>query len=173
MKNFRFLVVLLLASACSTMKVAYDYDKQVDFSVYTTYNYSEDALKLPVGDFNRQRILTAIDNEMTTRGISKSDKPDILVDLHLKAQKEVEATATTTGTPWRYGYGGGFATTQVSYNTYVEGTLFIFLVDAATQKIVWQGTGTKTLEEDLKPEEREESINYSIKQIMANYPPPK
>ena len=97
MKNTKFLLILALAASCSSIQVSYDYDKSADFTKYKTYAYSEDALKLGVGDLDRDRLFKAIDAEMAARGISKSDNPDAMIDLVLKAQKKVEATATNTG----------------------------------------------------------------------------
>ena len=140
MKKLIILIMVALAAACSSIKVSYDYDKTTDFSKYKTYAYTEDALKLGVGDLNRDRIIAAIDAEMTARGISKSDNPDALIDLILTAKERTEATATSTGGYYgRYRYSGGFGTTQINYNTYVDGTLFINLVDKTSEKIVWQG----------------------------------
>ncbi|MDH4059017.1 MAG: DUF4136 domain-containing protein, partial [Cyclobacteriaceae bacterium] len=177
MKKILFVNLLLVAAACSSLKVTYDYDKQANFANYKTYSYTNDALNLPIGDLNRDRVINAIDAEMTAKGFSKSDSPDVLIDLHVKAEEKVDATATTTGPgygyggPWRYGYGGGFSTTSINYYEYVEGTLFVNMIDSSTEKIVWQGRGTKTIDEDASASKREQNINYAIKQIFTKYPP--
>ena len=171
MKKFTLLFMVALAAACSSLKVSYDYDKTADFSKYKTYAYTADALKLGVGDLDRNRILAAIDAQMTERGIGKSDNPDALIDLVVSAKERTEATATNTGGYYgRYGYAGGFGSTQINYNTYVDGTLFINLVDKTTEKIVWQGRGTKTLDEGASPTKKESNINYAVKSIFYNYP---
>ena len=175
MKN---LIILLLAVgiiSCSSVRTSYDIDKSVDFTKFKTYGYTEDALKLPVQDLNKDRIFTAVDRELTSRGLTKSDTPDLLIDLNVKAEQKTEATATTTGTgmyggPWRYGYGGGFTTTSIDYNNYIEGTLFVNAIDRSTEKIVWQGRGTKTVDETASPQKRENNINNGIKAIFAQYP---
>lgn len=175
MKKILVLCLSLALFSCSTVKVVYDYDKQVDFSKYKTYSFSESINQLGLGDLNRDRIIKAVENEMAAKGLTMTKDPDLVVDIHLKSKQKVDATATTTGYgyggPWRYGYGGGFSTTQVSYNEYTEGTLFINLVDMSTEKIVWQGIGTKTLDESANAQKREENINYAIQQIFTNYPP--
>src|SRR5688572_9636984 len=142
----RIILVLLLAVmvGCSSVKISSDFDGQVDFSKYKTYAFSEDAMKLPVGDLNRDRLLRAVEAELTAKGFSKSETPDVLIDMNVKAQQKMDATATSTptygyGGPWRYGYGGGFSTTQINYNEYIEGTLFVNMVDKTSEKIVWQG----------------------------------
>jgi hypothetical protein len=179
MKRIALVVMVVLFTACSTLKVTYDFDGQADFSKYKTYAFSEDALNLPVQQLNRDRILKAVENEMAGKGFTKVESnPDVLIDLHVKAEQKREATATTTptygyGGPWRYGYGGGFSTTQINYNDYIEGTLFVNMVDNAAQKIAWQGRATKTIDEDISAEKREQNINYAVKQIFTKYPPAK
>lgn len=178
MKKLLVMIFMVGLAACSSLKVSYDYDKQADFAKYKTYAFTEDALKLPVGDLNRDRILKAIETELAAKGMTKSDSPDALIDILVKAEEKVDATATTTPTYGgygygRYGYGGGFSTTSINYNEYVEGTLFVNMVDAAVQKIVWQGRATKTLDEDASAEKREQNINTAVKQIFTKYPPAK
>jgi hypothetical protein len=49
--------------------------------------------------------------------------------------------------------------------------MFIDMIDAAKKQLVWQGRGTKTLEEDASQKRREENLAYAIKQIFTQYPP--
>jgi hypothetical protein len=176
MKNYLIISLLIVVTSCSSLKVTYDYDKQADFAKYKTYAFSEDAKNLKMNQLNRDRILNAIETQMAAKGFTKSDNPDALVDVHVRAEQKMDATATTTptygyGGPWRYGYGGGFSTTQINYNEYVEGTLFVNLVDKASEKIVWQGRATKTIDEDASAEKREKNINTAVQQIFSKYPP--
>lgn len=176
MKKFTLIILLFIGAACSSVKVSYDYDRNADFAKYKTYAFTEESLKLPINDLNRDRIIRAVETQMAAKGFTKSDSPDVLVDLHIKAEEKMDATATTTGPGYgygygRYGYGGGFSTTQVSYNEYVEGTLFVNLVDASSQKIAWQGRATRTINEDASAQTREQNINDAVKQIFTKYPP--
>jgi len=179
MKKIYLILLTFMFASCSSLKTSYDYDKQSDFSSFKTYSYTEEAVNLPIQELNRTRLINAIDQQMTTKGFTKSDNPDVLIDLHVKAEQKQDATATTTGpgmyggygAPWRYGYGGGFSTTQINVNEYVEGTLFINMVDKAANKLVWQGRGTKVLDEDVSPEKREANINTAVTEIFKNYPP--
>lgn len=180
MKQLLFIVMVLAIASCSSVKVAYDYDKQADFTKYKTYAFTEDVAKMPVDDLNRGRIISAVESELAAKGFSKSDNPDALIDIFITAKKRTEAVANTTGTGGygygrygRYGYGGGFSTTTVSYNDYLDGTMLINMVDKSTEKIVWQGRGTKTLDEDASASKKEQNINYAVKQIFTNYPPKK
>jgi hypothetical protein len=182
MKKLLLVLFVVALTGCSSLKVTYDFDGQADFTKYKTYTFTEEALKLPIQQLNRDRLLQAIQTEMAAKGFTKSeDNPDVWIDLHVKAEEKMEATATSSGMGMgygggyygRYGYGGGFATTHIDYNKYVEGTLFVDMVDRAAQKIMWQGRATKTIDEDATPQKREQNINYAIKQIFAKYPPAK
>ena len=168
--------MILIFADCSTVKIGFDYDKQADFSKYKTYTISEETMKMPLNQLNRDRIISAVEAEMAAKGFTKSESPDVILDIRVKGEEVQTATATTSGPGYgygyyRWGYGGGFATTTVNYDKYVEGTMFITLVDRVSEKIVWQGTGTKTVDENASAEKREENINYAVKQIFTNYPP--
>jgi hypothetical protein len=176
-----FIVLLSVAAlmACSTVKTSFDYDKEADFTKYKTYNFSEETASMQIDQLNRDRLIKAAETELAAKGFTKSDNPDVIIDLHIKADKEVSATATTSGYGGygygyrRYGYGGGYSTTQVSYNEYTVGTLFITMVDIKIEKIVWQGVGVKTLDENASAEKRDSNISYAVNKIFSSYPPVK
>lgn len=176
MKKFLIIPVLFVFVACSTVKVAFDYDKQADFSKYKTYVISEETMKMEgVNQLDRDRIIASVESQMAARGYTKAENADVILDVRIKGKETQTATATSSGGYGygygRWGYGGGFSTTTVNYDKYVEGTLFVTLVDKATDKIAWQGTGTKTLEENASTEKKEQNIDYAVKQIFTNYPP--
>lgn len=184
MKKLFILFLVVAGFGCSTMKINYDYDKQADLTKYKTYQLSEESQKLTVGQLMRDRILTAVDQQMVVKGFSKSENPDIIVDVHLVGKQMQTATATTSGGGYGgyggyrggyrgYGYGGGFSTTHISYDSYTEGTMLITFIDSSVEKIVWQGTGTKTLIENASTEKKEKNINYAVEAILKNYPPKK
>lgn len=178
MKKVALFSILLIVTACSSVKTSYDYDKEIDFTKYKSYAFSEDATNLKIDDINKKRILQGVESQLTAKGFSNSTNPDIIVDIHIKGKNYQTATATNTGMGYGgyygyrgYRYGSGFTTTQVSYDNYTEGTLTIAFIDKELNQIVWQGTGVKTIDEDLSPQKREETITNAIQQIMANYPP--
>lgn len=168
---------LILLFACASLSVSYDYDKNADFAKYQTYAFDEQVDQLKVNQLDKNRVITAIENEMNARGYKKSSSPDLLVGIHTRVEQEQSATATTTGAgmyggPWRYGFGGGFTTTNVDINKYDVGTLFINVIDGGSKEIIWQGRGTKTLAENVSPEKKEERINAAVASIFKKYPVP-
>jgi hypothetical protein len=174
MKKILFLAgVLIIAASCSSIKVTSDFDKTAGFTAYKTYAYTPETQSLPLDDINRNRVLTAVTNELSAKGFTKSDKPDVIIDVRIKAQQMQTATATTDyyGAGYRYRWGGGFSSATINYDTYTEGTLFVDMIDVAKNQLVWQGRGTKTIDPDASQQKREENINYAVKQIFMKYPP--
>jgi hypothetical protein len=181
------LFVLVLAASCGSVKVSFDYDKTADFTAYKTFRFTEEALGMPlVNDLDRNRILKGIEAALVEKGFTqRENNPDVLIDLQVKTETGTTATATTGGSygmyggyygygvGYPYGWGGGFSTTRINYDTYTDGTMFIDMIDAKAKRLVWQGRGTKTLEPDATAEKREQNLAYALKQIFMYYPPKK
>ena len=162
--------------SCSpALKVTSDYDRTADFGKYKTYALAPESQNLPVNELNKRRLLGEIETQMAAKGFTKAEAGDIWVDVRVSAQERKEATAYTSGNGYGmyggYRYGGGFQTTSVNVQTYVDGTLIISFIDAAKKELVWQGTGVKTLDQDATSEQREKNISDAVKGIMAKYPP--
>lgn len=170
------LAILGVTVSCSSVRVSSDYDREADFEAYKTYAFTKEALELPVGDINRKRILQAVSNELTAKGLTASEQPDVWISLHVKAEEKQNATATTVS-PYgaRYGYrwGMGFSATDINIEQYVEGTLFVDMIDVAKKQLVWQGRGVGTLDPDASAEKREQNINNAVTRIFTEYPPAK
>lgn len=176
MKIIKFLPVLLLVllTSCSSVKVYDDYDKNVDFTQFKTYAFQKSGIdKVEISDLDKKRILRAIDEQMTLKGFTKSETPDLLVNIFTKEREQVEVSQFNAG--WGYGWGWGWNPYMWGGNTsvssYVEGTLFIDLIDAKKRELVWQGQGVGALTQNR--EKKEELINEFVAKILAQYPPQK
>jgi hypothetical protein len=178
MKKLLFpIFILLIAASCATIKVSSDFDKAAQFSGYKTYAFTPEALNLNIEELNRKRLVTAVENELSLKGFTKAEKPDVLIDIKVSGEKKQTATATSTGGygyggyGYRYGWGGGMGTTTINYDSYVEGTVFVNMIDASKSEVVWQGRGVGTIDPDASASKREKNINYAVKQIFTKYPP--
>jgi hypothetical protein len=169
------ILFLIIATSCATIKVSHDFDKTAPFSSYKTYAYTADALALPIETLNKNRLLNACDKELALKGFTKSDNPDVFIDIKITGKEYQTATATSSGggygAGYGYHYGGGFSTTTINYDTYIEGTVFINMIEKAKDELVWQGRAVGTYDPDASGEKREKNINNGMKQIFANYPP--
>lgn len=166
------LLLLFIAGSCASVRVANDYDKKADFPKYKTFAFYKNGIdKVEISDLDKRRILSAIEAEMTAKGFSKSDNPDLLVNIFTKSTEQVNVNQFNSG--WGYGWGYGWSPwlwgghTSVYTNT--EGTLFIDLIDAKNKQLVWQGEGTGDLTKNT--EKKDERIREFVARILAQYPP--
>lgn len=168
-------MLLFVLGSCSSVRVASDYDKNVDFGKYKTYAFYKTGIdKVEISDLDKKRIMRAIDETMSAKGFTKSDKPDLLVNLFTKARQQVDVNTFNAG--WGYGWGYGWnpyfwGGNNTSVSTYTEGTLYIDLIDASKKELVWQGEGEGVLTKDA--EKKDERIAEFVSKILAQYPPVK
>ena len=174
MKAIKIIPVLLLMvlSSCSSVSVNSDFDKNVDFGQYKTYAFHKKGIdKAEISDLDKKRILRAIENEMTKKGMTKSETPDLLVSIFTKEREQVAVAQYNAG--WGYGWGWGWNPYLWGGQTYVtttaEGTLFIDLIDARKKELIWQGQGVGYLTQNQK--RKEERINAFVSKILEQFPP--
>ena len=167
-----FSLVVIGFSSCATIDVATDYDKEVNFDQYKTYAFYKPGIdKAEISDLDKKRILRAIDFELTKKGMTKSETPDLLVSIFTKTKEEVNIYQNNFGygygwSPYYWGAGGR----TTSYTT-TKGTLFIDLIDADRNELVWQGLGTGVLSQNM--EKKEEKIKKIVEEIINKFPPQK
>lgn len=174
-KLFLIVTIGISAASCSSVQVSSDFDREANFASYKTYAFTKEAQELPISDLNRRRVLDAVANELAAKGFSQSDQADVWIDMHVAAERKQSATATSSpgyyGAGYRYGWGGGFSTTTINVENYVEGTLFVDMIDASKKQLVWQGRAVGTIDPNATPQKREANINSAVKQIFTKYPP--
>lgn len=166
------LLVLFVAGSCCSVRVYTDYDKNADFGQYKTYAFYKSGIdKVEISDLDKKRIMRAIEETMTAKGFTKSENPDLLVNIFTKARQQVDVNTYNAG--WGYGWGYGWNPYiwggNTSVNTYTEGTLFIDLIDARKKELVWQGEGEGVLTKDM--EKKEERVKEFVSRILEKYPP--
>jgi hypothetical protein len=85
--QFLFAALLLTMVSCGSMvSVNADYDKKVDFSTYKTFAFYKTGIdKVEISDLDKRRILHAIDQQMLAKGFTKSENPDLLINIFTKS----------------------------------------------------------------------------------------
>lgn len=172
--NLLSLATLFILTSCSSVRVNADYDKNINFSQYKTYAFHKSGIdKAEISDLDKKRILRAIDAQMTAKGFTKSETPDLLVNIFTKEREKVDVNTYYNG--WGYGWSYGWNPYLWGGRTYVssstEGTLFIDLIDAKSKELIWQGIGTGYLSHNT--EKKDERANEFVTQILSQFPPQK
>jgi len=174
--------VFLIVSSCSSVKVVADYDSTTDFSNYKTFAFYKKGIdKAEISDLDKRRILKAVEAQLMAKGFTKSENPDILVNIFTKARRKVDVYNNSYGYggyggygyggyhgwyPWYYGPNYG-----VQISEYTEGTLFIDLIDSEKKELIWQGIGSGGLSTSGNVSKKEERVKEFVIEIMEQYPP--
>ncbi|MGN6163453.1 MAG: DUF4136 domain-containing protein [Flavisolibacter sp.] len=165
MKFFKFMCVafisgLLLTSCASVAHV--EKDKTANFNNYHTYSWVEttdkkdDSVKTKVSDLTERTIRNAVDAEMAKTGWQQSKHPDVLLAYDLLVEKNVKEqnnpVYSQPYTRWLYNpytrryvsiyYPSEFLGYDRDQQQVREGTITISMIDAKTDKTVWQGWTT-------------------------------
>ncbi|WP_113662818.1 DUF4136 domain-containing protein [Pedobacter nanyangensis] len=171
-----FLAVVILLSACTSLRVASDFDKDADFKSYKTYNFYEKGLeKLEVNGLDKKRMMAAVDAEMQAKGFTKAANPDLFVNLIVAKRERTDVYDNGFYSPWgwRGGWGWGWGPFwgggMRTVDRYQEGLFVIDFLDPKTKMHVWHGRGDGFNLDSFK--NREERINEGVKEILAQYPP--
>ena len=176
MKNLILLSFCLTFISCSSVRVFSDYDTAVDFKDYTTYAFFKPGIdEVEISDLDKKRILKAIEVELDGKQLTKSETPDLLINLAVKSSNDVYINQNNG---FGYGYGFGFwngwglpNNNIATVSSQTNGMLFIDLIDTKTKQLVWQGKGKGYISEYSK--KRDERIQYFVTEILKNYPPTK
>jgi hypothetical protein len=178
MKKLKIAPVLLLViilSSCTSVRVATDYDREADFSSYTSYAFYKPGIdQAEISTLDKKRILRAINSELAAKGLNKNESPDLLVSIFTQERQRVDVYNDYYGWGWGWGWGwnpywnGGWGNTV---STSTEGSLFIDLIDAKKNELVWQGIGTAQLITSGNVDKKEKRIREIVQKILMKYPP--
>jgi len=179
--RLRILAIILsvvILSACSSINVTADWDKTADFTQFKTYSYygwQKESDKL-LTESEKVRIENAFADEFEKRGIRYMlSGGDLVVALFIVLDQKTSVNAYTDHygaggygyySPW--GWGAGYTTTTYNEYDYTVGTLVCDVFNASTKNLLWQGVGSRTVNEN--PNKRERNITKSVAMIMSYYP---
>ena len=167
------IVLSMLAAPSFAQKVTIDYDRDYDFSTIETYSWVKPE-QFERNPLMNQRIVNAIDYQLTMAGVRQIEKvdtdPDVYVTYHSNSKEQYQINTTNFG----YGYGagwyggyGGIGTSTSSVYSYQVGTLIIDVWDAETKNLVWRGTAEATI--SRKPEKMEKKIKKAITKLSSKW----
>ncbi len=173
MKTLKILPIALffILSSCDAVRINSDYDKKADFDLYKTYAFYKTGIdKVEISDLDKKRILSSIDEQMSLKGFTKSETPDLLININTKTEKNVNVNQFQAG----FGYGWGFGWNPYfgmnnAISTSTEGTLIIDLIDAKRKELIWQGEGAGYLTQNTN--KKDENIKNFVTRILSQYPP--
>ncbi len=175
-KPISIIVATLLAAlaGCSSIKIGLDFDPQVDFRRFTTYDWLDNrpdargGAHAPGYPLANDIIRAAVQEEFPAKGLSRNElTPDLLVTYYVGAETGIDVTA------WGYRYRETYGSWSgdIRGHIYREGALVIDLVDAADMSLVWRGTAQDVLGKTLRRDQTERNVDEAVQRMLAEYPP--
>lgn len=171
-RRILILALLILAVAgCNSIEVRSDFDPEVDFRQYRTFNFlpkrpGPGRDPLTEGALIRKRVHAAVRAQLESKGyaFSESGTPDLLVAYHVNVKERVDVTS--------YGYhrwDGWSGAGGVDVYRYNEGQLILDLIESKSKDLVWRGWATAVVGDT--PDSQPGKLEEAIEKILARYPP--
>jgi hypothetical protein len=175
------LASIVMCGLVQAEDVTYDFDKTTNFGRLHSFAFQEGDARSD-NPFVNERIADSITGELRLRGMSHGDRPDVYITTKLATEIRKEVLG------WSYDgwWGPGWHSSHVAYAPYGWGwggpvayevrdvrydTLTIDMVDAATGKLLWRGTGTREVDPDWSPAKLDKKVNKMVVKILENFPP--
>lgn len=170
---FKFILplLLILLAGCSSKKADIDFDPSFNMAALSTfavvYNKSDDFSAL-----NNERIAEAITHEMRSKGYVSASEYE--ADFHITFENIIrEDVPSNVGLGFGLGTfssGLGLSLGTVRGFSNDEGTIFINMLNPATQKIFWYAKLTKKMKNFETPQERAEYFNETVHEMLEEFP---
>ncbi|HVR98524.1 MAG TPA: DUF4136 domain-containing protein [Thermoanaerobaculia bacterium] len=166
MRNTMAAGVLLALAACATgLDVHTRYDKEIDFSRYRTYAWT-DGVEARTESVE-SAIHDAVERGLASEGLRQVDEASS-PDLYVATSASVEENRVVQADQWGYDLGPvGVGSARVPVTTIPMGTLWIDLVDVDTGKLVWRGEASRAIDGRVS----QGAVQKVVSEIFRKYPP--
>lgn len=171
MKRILFVPILLLLASCGAIRVNYDYDKETDFSDYTTYNYFSD-MNTGLSELDTKRLLNAMDITLKNKGLLFSEEPDFFINIQSNSYQAPRNNTVGVGVGGTgRNVGGGVSVGIPVGQAKLERQFKFDFVDAKRDVLFWQANSTSSFKENVTPELREQKLQELVEKVFEKYPP--
>jgi len=171
MKGMGYILLVLIFTSCHVVHVQTDYEKETDFSNYSTYNYYDD-LETGLSELDEKRLVKVLDVAMQSKGILLSEEPDFLINIQsgiFQAPRSNTVGVGVGGTGRNVG-GGVSVGIPIGQSNIQREILFDF-VDSQKDMLFWHVTTKSNFSENATPIEREQKLKEIVEKALSKYPP--
>ena len=165
------LFTMFVFGSCAPIYVNYDFERKADFSKYKTYNYYSD-LETGLNELDTKRLLNALDTQMQTIGLTKSENPDFYVNVVSSLYEN--ANRNTVGVGVGGGgrnVGGGISIGLPIGQPKMNREIVFEFIDENSIGLFWQAISESGFNENASPEKREAKLKAIVQKVLTKYPP--
>jgi hypothetical protein len=165
-------VLSLSAAAAVAQNVKVDVDSTANFQSFKTFGWDKGMVAR--NPLISALIVTAVESELTRRGLTKGDNPDLKVAVAAAAGADIQAVGPTWNNA-QYQVWGGYTNPAALMNV-VTGTLLVDLVDTKKDMSVFRGVAKHTLNRSASGNEAadarsvEKPIKKAVSKMFEKYP---
>ena len=171
MRYFVFLIFFFFICSCGSIRVNYDYDKETNFSNYTTYNYYLD-MDTGLSELDEKRLLNLTDITLQIKGMVYSEEPDFLINITSESFQAPQNTSVGLGVGGNSrNVGGGVSVGIPVGQRKLQRQIRFEFVDAKKNELFWQADSQSTIKENMSPVLREQKLAELIDKVLSKYPP--
>ena len=169
MKTFYLIILLLCCIRCGTVYVQHDYDKEVDFSQYKTYQFDLDHSG-GLSELDERRLLKYTDSILKSKGLQAASSPDLFIAY------QAETYESNSGNSLGVGVGGtgGNVGVGVSGGIPIGGRsihqrLILSVTDASKNTLIWEADSDSRIKEKTTPEQRDRYYKTVVEKIFKKF----
>lgn len=163
------LILSVFLMSCGA-SVAVDYDKQIDFSKYNTYNFYPN-IRSGLNELDEKRFIRIADSILHQRGFVRSENPDFYVNFFAResvsrSRNTIGVGLGTRGRNLGVGVSGGI---PIGGNS-VDQKLTMDFIDVVNDDLIWQAVSDSEFKEKSRPSEKESFYVKIINKMLDKYP---
>lgn len=174
MKILRYTILLLFITACNAPQAVYDYDQEVNFDQYSSYQLFPD-FRTGLSQLDESRLIESLSSALQQKGFSTTEtEPNIYVNVYTEQFQQDNRSRVGVG----FGGGGGNVGVGVSggipvgqMDTYLR--LTFDFIDVEKDMLVWQAVVESPFKFDADPKSKQEQIERIVAKALEGYPPKK
>lgn len=164
------IVLCLLVASCG-VQVAYDYDKNFDFSKAQTYNYFPSMIS-GLSQLDERRLIRSVDSLMHARGYKTSESPDLYINFKSSSRPKPVNSAVGIGIGGTNRNIGGGVSVGIPIGQPDQYREIIFdIIDVMNDELIWQAVSETTISESTTPAVRESKMKALVDKVFSKYPP--
>lgn len=171
MRYLLSIALVFVLVSCSSVRVNYDYDKTVDFSSYSTYNYYSD-METGLNQLDERRLLRALDSTLKARGYRLAEEPELFINIMSNEYRKAPNSNVGVGIGGTgRNVGGGISVGVPLGGPNLQRSIQFDLVDGQRDALVWQALAESGLRENASPSVREDKLRAVVKKVFSKFPP--
>ena len=157
------LLVLLGSIAAYGQSVQTDYDHSFNLAKLKSYTFLKQTRKagdpLAASPMNDYRIYNTLDAQLKANGFANgtSEQSDFYIGYYVTARKGLDIQDNRFGLLQRRG--------SINVGQVTEGTLVVVFVDSATEREVWRGFISGT----INPKDLDKDVNKGIAKLVQKF----